>query len=348
MIRNLSCRLYGRQLGSSPLVCRSRELIDHQLDGGETLDMTPKDVAGIFSRSFVVGFFLPAFFVLLLLAQCLTTEFLPSIYEQYRDGTRVVILGGTALLAGLLLLGLNYPILRALEGYPLRARRDRWYARWLHDWLVGRHRKRFDNELRTARSGASPELKGQAAWRLDLYFPDTPNALLPTRFGNAVRAFERHSAKRWGLDSIALWPRIELLIGQEERDLAANAHGDAAFFVNLSLLTVVAGVLLIIDGILYGPLSRPWLWAYLIPFIAAYVLYRWSVGAATRWGSVIRAGIDIHRFELYEKLGVRAPTDFTDELDTVGPAVSGTLLYGYPMPNSLRRPERQDTVGAKS
>jgi hypothetical protein len=305
--------------------------------------MTPKDVAGVFSRSFIVGFFLPSFFVLVAVAQCLTSGLLPNVYEKYGDGTRLVILGGTALLLGLLLLGLNYSILRIVEGYPLRARRDRWYAKWLRDWLVGRHGKRFDEELATARSTTKPEeLRAQAAWRLDLYFPDTREALMPTRFGNAVRAFERHSAKRWGLDSIAAWPWIELLIGQEERDLTANSHGEAAFFVNGSLLSVLAGLWLIVDEIISYPLDWYWSWIYMIPFALAYLLYRWSVGAATRWGSVVRAGIDVHRFELYEKLAVRAPTSFADERETVAPAVSGTLLYGYPLPDELRRPEEQD------
>jgi len=34
---------------------------------------------------------------------------------------------------------------------------------------------------------------------------------MPTRFGNAVLAFETYAMKRWGLDSVPVWPRIDML-----------------------------------------------------------------------------------------------------------------------------------------
>lgn len=81
--------------------------------------MSPSDVAGVFSRYFIVGFFLPAFFALAVLAFGLSSDALPNRFENYGDAGKIAVVGGAAILLGLALLGLNYQVLRAFEGYPL-------------------------------------------------------------------------------------------------------------------------------------------------------------------------------------------------------------------------------------
>jgi hypothetical protein len=61
----------------------------------------------------------------------------------------------------------------------------------------------------------------------------------------------------------------------------------------------------------------------------AYALYRMSIGPAVRRGAVVRASIDVHRLEVYEKLGIRKPSSFSDERE-LGKAVGQLLLYGRP------------------
>ena len=295
------------------------------------------DVAGVFSRYFIVGFFLPTFFALVALSQTLTDAFLPSVYLDAGDGARIAILGGAGLLVGLVLSGLHYSVLRLYEGYPLEARATTWYAQPFYRFLMKHQHKCFaDAKAACEDPDVSPVKRRTAKWRLDRHFPwDADNLLLPTRFGNALRAFERHPRSRWGLNGIAAWPHVEMLMSTDETAVHTDAKGDLAFFINGSLVALVAGCALVADGIAHQPVDWYLLWLYVIPFALSAAFYKAAIGATIRWGSAVRASMDIHRLELYEKLGLRKPNDFTDERERIAPAVNGALLRAEAIPDSL-------------
>ncbi|MBA2631259.1 MAG: hypothetical protein H0U84_09615 [Thermoleophilaceae bacterium] len=298
--------------------------------------MALTDVAGIFSRFFIVGFFLPSFFALVTLSQLLTDDFLPDGFEAYSGATEILILGGVALLLGLFLLGLDYPILRLYEGYPLQRGGlglDRPFI-----WLQHRTYKKLADAKARAHQGGDPAAnkRGIEAWQtLDRFFPDKPSRLLPTRFGNALRAWEDYSYTRWGLDSIRFWAHVEPLLSEQERQLHENAQTDVAFFINSSLAAAVVGVVLIADAIANGPVGWAWAWLYVVPFLVAYLIYRFAIDAGRRWGVEVRASLDLHRLEVYDKLGVRRPTSFTDERTAIAPALNRFFLYATHMPDDL-------------
>jgi hypothetical protein len=293
------------------------------------------DVAGVFSRYFIVGFFLPSFFVLVALSQLVSDSFLPSVYTAADDGPRILILGGAALLVGLVLSGLHYEVLRLYEGYPLRDRRESWYAGWLARWLQERQRSEFRKCQKASEDKNSTLDQRQVAkWRLDLCFPwDDESRLLPTAFGNAVRAFERHPVSRWGLNGIAAWPHVEMLLSTDEMSVHADARGDLAFFLNGSLLSAVAAMVLAADAAAHWSLDQAI--GAVVAVGLTSIFYSWAVGAASRWGSAVRASMDIHRREVYEKLGVRKPVNFSDERELVAPAINGALLRAEPIPDQL-------------
>jgi hypothetical protein len=307
------------------------------------------NVSGVLSRYFVVGFFLPVFAALITYSQAVTSQLLPSVYEQQSPTTQIALLGGMALLVGLVLLGLNYPIMRAYEGYPLVAGAG---------WLAAANRRRpwrclgrvavlaVENlvrvqairraQLRSLRDQSSDEsVRSVAAWRLDCRYPRRHEDLLPTSFGNVVRAFELHSSHRWGLDAIAAQPRISALLSESEREIEVDARSEAAFFVNLSLLSIVLAGVCIVDLILFRSAAWYQIAALLIPFMSAWIFYRASIGAAERWGSTVRSAIDLHRLDLYTKIGVRQPTTFQEERTVIGPAVSRCFLHGNRLADDL-------------
>jgi hypothetical protein len=75
-----------------------------------------RDITGVFSRYFIVGFFLPSFFTLLLLSISVHESALPHQYTDLKAHDRLFGIGGAALFAGLLLLGLRHPTWKLFEG----------------------------------------------------------------------------------------------------------------------------------------------------------------------------------------------------------------------------------------
>jgi hypothetical protein len=232
--------------------------------------------------------------------------------------------------------GANYYVAALFEGYLL-VRVARWpIVQVAYRAAIALQRRRYDrlSAIRDDKSKPSGD-RGIAAWTLDRYFPARREDLLPTALGNAIRAFERHSNARWGLDSVTVWPRIEALLSAGERELLTEARVNCYVLLNSALGAFLVGTFLVIDQSLSSwPL-------YAVPFLLGYVFYRSAIQPATDWGDYVRSGIDLHRLELYEKLGVRAPTSFTDERELAS-KVNQALLYGLPLNDDLWRPESGD------
>jgi hypothetical protein len=108
-----------------------------------------RDITGVFSRYFIVGFFLPTFFTLLLISISVHHSALPHQYTELKSGQdRLLAIGGAALFAGLLLLGLRHPIWKLFEGV-------------LSDRLKLRFRTAFGSRSDAYRT------RGKANWGLD-------------------------------------------------------------------------------------------------------------------------------------------------------------------------------------
>lgn len=300
------------------------------------------DITGVFSRYFIVGYFIPAFFSLALLKIVLSEEWLPSAVEP-DTGTAILILGAVALLIGLVLLGLRDPFLYLVSGYLLVRDSTRWWYRPIRhvgNWM--RDRRLADFERLTAaakrKSGeteAQLRLRKLAEWHLDLWFPDGQTKVLPTRIGNRIRAWEDYARKRWSLETVVVWPRVNAFLTEQESKLHADAETDVAFFLNGALSLFLAGLVMLADLAVNQP-HPLWLWwIYVVPFVLMYAFYRAAVGAAERWGGYVRASIDVHRFDLYAKLGVKSPAT-AQETTEVGVALNRFLLYGDPLPDDLR------------
>jgi hypothetical protein len=300
--------------------------------------MSVRDVAGVFSRYFIIGFFVPAWATLVAIYALGSAHLRPDRFASESAGSQIIVLGGLALLTGLLLSGFHFPILRILEGYPLEDNKDRRLLRWVYETSIRRQEDCWKN-LRDIRDDKElPRLKrGQAAWELDQSYPHEQEVLLPTRFGNVIRAFEYHPRERWGLDGIAVWPRIELLLSSGELDGCDSVKGDVAFFVNLMIGVLFTSVTLTIDEVVNRPHPLYSSIFFVMLMVVIWPLYSGSVSAAGRWGAVVRGAIDIHRRDLYERLGVVTPTTDSEERK-VANAINDCILFGLPLPDSVRRP----------
>jgi len=136
------------------------------------------------------------------------------------------------------------------------------------------------------------------------------------------------------------------LLSERQAELEANARSQVCFFVNGSLLLLISGAVLIADQLVEKPISGPIVTIYLLPFLGSALFARWATGAASHWGSTVRAAIDLHRFELYEKLGVRHPRNFSEERQ-IAAEINQALLYGEAIPDKFAQGNTQDEGGTE-
>jgi hypothetical protein len=296
------------------------------------------DLTGVLSRYFLVGYWVPSFFALAALALWLPTDSLPNEYAPLSWSAQFLVVGFVAIPLGLILLGLRYPLTRVFEGYAFeRSIFKRRILRSARAALIRLQARSFDRlkQVRDdeAQSGGH---RATAARLLDRRFPSERRRLLSTRFGNAYRASEDYSYTRYGLDTFSIWPRIDALLTERERELHTNAASDLAFFVNGTLWALFVGVGFI------ATTALEW-WQYALPFVVSYLLYRASVGAAERLGTERRASIDLHRLELYARLGLGEPTSLEEEREQQARAVNQFFLWGVPIPTRFISQEPDDS-----
>ncbi len=73
-----------------------------------------------------------------------------------------------------------------------------------------------------------------------------------------------------------------------------------------------------------------------ISVVVARVLYELAVRASIdRWGPLVRAALDLHLLDLYDRLAVRRPSTPAEDL-RVGKAVDARLVYGTLLDDDVR------------
>lgn len=310
--------------------------------------MAFSDFSTIFSRQFLIGFVAPVLAALFLVSQLLSYSWLPAGYRTATSATQVVIVGALGVFLGLLLSGLQYPLLRLLEGYPFARLKDVPLLGRVYKWRLRHWQEEFDSLTAAVNEPASAE-RTKDALRLHRSFPAKRDSVLPTEFGNVVRSFETHPRRRYCIDGITVWPRIQMLLGDQEQQQFVDATTDVMFFANIQVLVIPTGLLLAVNAAIRAPTfvgAVVRCGAILLTTVIAYALaWRATIGPAQRWGLPVRAAFDLHRLELYDRLGVKTPTT-VEEDRVIGKALSRMLLYAEPIPDECRRPTAEETNDA--
>jgi len=189
------------------------------------------------------------------------------------------------------------PVLRLLEGYwpswtgPLRRR--------LADRLADRaaaEAPAWQHAYTAVQPPATPTVDQLAAYsrleRRRRRRPAAPGYFLPTPVGNILRAAERRPVAKYGLDTVALWPRLWLGLPDAARQelLAARSSLDN---------TVTAAIW----GVLFCAFTP--FTALAIPIGLAVTTVAVTVvlpGRAQVFGDLIEAAYDLYRSALYRQL----------------------------------------------
>jgi hypothetical protein len=278
----------------------------------------------IFDRSFIIGYLLPSASCLVFSLGIIHRRDLLNPTDMSGNLSEGVAFLIFAFVLGVVLLAANRPITRFLEGYgrlnpvrilaPLQRVRFRRLQKTLSDAY------RDDGDANAVASDEVRALRRRLSVRLAEYFPDDERLLLPSRFGNAVRAFESYPRAMYGLDIIEGWTRLVAAIPEKYLRKVDTAKAEADLWLNVWFL----GVLTIPDaiaawywpdlvsnatrtgaaGMVSAPLSLWFLTGTIVAAVTvALFASRMATNAAVEWGSMVKAATDVFLPALYDKLG---------------------------------------------
>ncbi|MFG3296548.1 hypothetical protein ACGF3G_48170 [Streptomyces sp. NPDC048179] len=221
----------------------------------------------------------------------------------------VTTITATAALLGLLLQPFQVRAVRVLEGYW-----DRWPLTAMLAGLLARMQRRRWQALhrragRAARGETARRVRADVRRRLAARPP--AEALLPTSLGNALRVGELSAGERYGLATLASWPRIYPQVSGRLAQALSSTRDALDTAVNLSwsllALTVMGAVAL------YDEPSQWWLCG--AAFVLAGVAYKGAVIVAQSYSGLMHVVYDLHRFDLADALHHRLPVDREGELE---------------------------------
>jgi hypothetical protein len=180
---------------------------------------------------------------------------------------------------------------------------------------------------------------------MHLSFPLRKEAILPTGFGNILRAAEAYPVDRYGIDAVRLWPRLVHVIPESYYEKVEQSNNGLAFLVNCSVLSLLMSLLSIIavayqyylrlvkldkagllyfivnEDIKYNPdvyLQRICL--YVVVFALALLMfclfYRGSLPVVKQYGNMIRSSYDLFRMQLLKALNQKIPDNSIEEYNT--------------------------------
>lgn len=302
--------------------------------------------------NFLVAAMVPA--LALILAGMLVFDPILHIGSIFKDAQSTVSLVGLGtivsvltIIVGFTLTALNTFILKMFEGYvipfPMRflySLRKRSHQHRAHQ-LMDRC-QRLENEIRELekRLANRPDLREEIeqlkdehyriAGDYDLMYPQDLGDILPTRFGNTLKAAENYSGERYGFDGVHFWPRLVYVIPAEYRVSIDAVRNELSFLVNMSMLSAVFALLCIpaifysmweINTVQLGPSAYlqflkqvwPYFVAMTVGLISSVFFYNASLFSVGSFGLVIRSSYDLFRLDLLKKLGLERPKDSTEE-----------------------------------
>ncbi len=253
---------------------------------------------------------------------------------------------------GYTLTALNTYILKMLEGYVIP-----WPLRPFYSLRQKSHlnRARRLREQREELQGKILELEKQVeaeatpdldehleqlhadyyriAVTYDLSYPEDLNTILPTRFGNQLKAAENYPGERFGMDGVLFWPRLMHVIPQDYKSEIEAARNELSFLANMSILAflfsllcmlAIFGTMATVDvqmGGLNGFLDflfqvSRYLISMIISIAVSAFFYNASLYSVGSFGLIIRASYDLFRLDLFKKMGLKPPKNSIQEFKT--------------------------------
>jgi hypothetical protein len=154
---------------------------------------------------------------------------------------------------------------------------------------------------------------------LALDYPAQRGLVLPTRFGNVLRAFEMYAGEVYGVESIHAWPRLLAVVPKDYQTTLADARAPVDFFVSLVFISFTLGVVALVRGaaaMLGKPIDAMPSWVFfciaggaLVPMRLCYLA---ALSSAVAWGEVVKSAFDLYLPALARALGYKLPATFEE------------------------------------
>jgi hypothetical protein len=159
----------------------------------------------------------------------------------------------------------------------------------------------------------------------DLSYPPPHAGIMPTKFGNILKASEAYPGTRYGIDAVQFWPRLWHVIPTSYQHTIENARNELSFLVNMSALSVVFFFFCIIAILLNTPSPNSFVFdefllssiRYILAAALAVLSNRFFNRAALlsvgEFGMMIRSAYDLFRLDLLEQFRVKLPKNLDKE-----------------------------------
>lgn len=287
----------------------------------------------LFDRNFAMAFFMPMIIfigaTLLILEQYNLTQIIDLVDSPTLID--VTIIGLVTWLGGIVLLVSNPDLYRLIEGYgrynPVKLLGNLQKNHFLNlkyqlEKLDDEYRKKgseFPINKRTKRNRIIKELAE--------HFPDEERWLLPTSFGNTIRAFETYPRVMYGLEATDGWNRILAVVPEDYRKLIDNAKTQVDFWVNWGFLSAILLFVYLGFAIYHNSFQAVWI-LFLIIFSSLISPYR-AKRAAIGWGDHVKTVFDLYRFDLLKVMRIGLPENREEERQ-IWIHISQSIVYRLP------------------
>jgi hypothetical protein len=196
-------------------------------------------------------------------------------------------------------------LVRLYEGYwsfPLGSK--------LKEWGSQRHQARRDN-MYQYRTDATSELIYRR------YPPEGHEKhMMPTTFGNIVKAGELYACDRFYIETVLIWPRLYVLLPERAIQLIADARSSIDFMLVYSAL---AGLFSVVSGVYLLVVGATW-WLFVLCFwgalFVAWLTYRGAVSTALLYTDQLRVTFDLYRTSVLQQMRLPVPGTVEEERAT--------------------------------
>jgi hypothetical protein len=277
-------------------------------------------------RNFIFGFFLPTLLfcivaLVLFRDQQIAQDLLQDLATKEVTKAAYVLL--LVWVMAIALLTLNYPLYRFLEGYT--------FPHCLAECLKTCKRKRrqvalneidslFQRAVVAAAEGkqlseGDSVRYGKLKYKTARNLPPSSADVMPTDFGNAIKAFESYSGEIYGADGVTVWFRLATVIPKDILEYIQESRTQIDFLINCCMLSCVVSALAF-GRIAYAAYRHhsmidmtigSWLAFGIGGLVSASLFYRWAITRVPEWGDWVMTAYDCYLPALAKELGYELP-----------------------------------------